>query len=78
MDTETIKYYWIKDLEIVGKKENNKPYLYNKKDKKWELDNKHILTDRIIGYSLGEIGNTDMMEKVTNISKEHANKLMKN
>lgn len=70
-----IAYYWINDLKIVGKKENHIPYIYDK-DKGWVIEPNHILSDRIIGYDGYEIGCSDMLLRVDNITEDEAMKLI--
>lgn len=72
---EYTAYYWINDLKIVGKKENHIPYIYDK-EKGWVIEPDHILSDRIIGYDGYEIGCSDMLFRVDNITEEEAMKLI--
>jgi len=76
-------FYFIKDLNLIGKQENYIPYIYER-GKGWEVDNSNVLMDRIMGYSEVEltgspyaIGNTDIMESVSEITEAEANKLIK-
>lgn len=68
-------YYLINDLNIVGKEENYIPYIYDK-EKGWVVDNNNILSDRLIGYDGDEIGCSDMLFRVDEITEEEANKLI--
>lgn len=75
-------YYRIKDLDRVGKEEDCIPYLYEP-EKGWVVDKDNILMDRIIGYDEFEpaqspykIGNSDMMDRVEEISQEEAENLI--
>lgn len=68
-------YYLINDLNIVGKEENYIPYIYDK-EKGWVVDNDNILSDRLIGYDGDEIGCSDMLFRVDEITEEEANKLI--
>jgi hypothetical protein len=72
---EYTAYYWINDLKIVGKKENHIPYIYDK-EKGWVIEPDHILSDRIIGYDGYEIGCSDMLFRVDNITEDEAMKLI--
>ncbi len=68
-------YYLINDLNIVGKEENFIPYIYDK-DKGWVVDNNNILSDRLMGYDGEDIGCSDMLFRVDEITEEEANKLI--
>lgn len=68
-------YYWIKDLMIVGKKENHIPFIYDK-EKGWVNEPDHILSDRIIGYDGYEIGCSDMLFRVNKITEEQVKKII--
>lgn len=79
----SVTYYHIKDLNMLGKEEDFIPYLY-KPGKGWAVDNNSILMDRIMGYDDSEpsgspygIGNADMMGRVKEISKEEAERFIK-
>lgn len=72
---EFTAYYLINDLNIVGKEENYTPYVYDK-EKGWVVDNDNILSDRLIGYDGDEIGCSDMLFRVDEITEEEANKLI--
>ena len=72
-----LTYFWINDLELVAKMENYVSYIY--RNSKWEVDNNNIVNDRFIGYESDEgIGNTDMLMRIDEITKEEAEKLMRN
>lgn len=82
MDKKNTYYFWINDLEHVGKLEQFVPYLYNKENG-WVVDDKHILMDRLFGYDETEpkdspyaIGCTDMLDRIDNITEEEAMKLI--
>lgn len=68
-------YYLINDLNIVGKEEDFIPYIYDK-DKGWVVDSDNILSDRLIGYDGDDIGCSDMLFRVDEITEEEANKLI--
>lgn len=68
-------YYLINDLNIVGKEENFVPYIYDK-SKGWVVDNDNILSDRLMGYDGEDIGCSDMLFRVDEITEEEANKLI--
>lgn len=68
-------FFWINDLSLVAKMENYISYIY--KNGKWEIDNENIVNDRFIGYDPNEgIGNTDMLMRIDEITKEEAEKLI--
>ena len=71
--TETA-YYFINDLNIVAKSENFIPYIY---DDGWQVDNKNILMDRLMGYDGDRIGSNDMLFRVDEITEEEALKIIK-
>ena len=71
-----IKYYYIIDLKIIGKVENYVPYLY-KNEIGWIVDSENILMDRIMGYDFDDIGDSDIQEKVQNITEEEAQNILK-
>lgn len=75
-------YYRIKDLNMIGKEEDYVPYLY-KPGKGWIVDRDNILMDRIMGYDETEpsgshykIGNSNMMDRVEQISEKEAEKII--
>lgn len=71
-----LTFFWINDLKLVAKMENYMSYIY--RDGKWEVDNNNIVNDRYIGYDPNEgIGNTDMLVRIDEITKEEAEKLIK-
>lgn len=79
---ETIEYYWINDLKVVGKRENRIPFIYDKENG-WAKDDNHIIMDRIMGYDASEpaespygIGNSDMMDRIDVVSEEEALRLI--
>ena len=70
-----LTFFWINDLKLVAKMENYVSYIY--RDGKWEVDNNNIVNDRYIGYDPNEgIGNTDMLVRIDEITKEEAEKLI--
>lgn len=72
-----LTFFWINDLKMVAKTENYISYIY--KNGKWEVDTNNIVNDRFIGYDPNEgIGNTDMLMRIDEITKEEAEKLIKN
>lgn len=80
MDDEVF-YFYIEDLNLVGKMDDYAYYIYG--DGMWQLDKKNILPDRIMGYDASEpkdspygIGNTYMMSLVREITEVEANKLI--
>ena len=72
-----MEYYFISDLNIVGKMDNFVPYIYDK-DKGWIVDNNNILSDRLMGYDGETIGSSDMLFRVDEITAAEAMKLIKN
>ncbi len=74
-DTDTT-YYFMSDLNQVGKVEDFVPYLYDEDDG-WIVDNDNLLMDRIMGYDDDRIGNTDILFRVDEITKEEADKKIK-
>lgn len=42
------QYYYIKDLELVGKTVNLIPYIFT--NRKWVLDNDNLIDDRLMDY----------------------------
>ncbi len=78
-----VAYYYIKDLNSLGKIEGHICFLY-KAEKGWVKDDKSILMDRIIGYDESEpsdspykIGNLSIMDLVEEISEEEAENFMR-
>ncbi len=71
-------YYFIKDLELVGKCDGMTPYIY--RDNEWQFD--YLLMDRIIGYDETEqntpywCGNSDIMRTVERISKDDVKRIL--
>lgn len=72
---EFTAFYFINDRNIVAKEENFIPYIYDKKEG-WVVDNGNILSDRLMGYDGEEIGCSDMLFRVDEITGEEANKLI--
>ncbi len=71
-----MEYYYLKDLNMVAKKEDFVPYIYDKKEG-WTVDNKNILMDRVMGYDPMEgIGNTDILDRVETITEQEALELI--
>lgn len=71
-----MEYYFINDLNRIGKVENFVPYLYEVK-KGWVVDHSNALMDRIIGYDGESIGNSSELFKVEEITEDEANKRIK-
>jgi hypothetical protein len=78
-----VTYYYIKDLNSLGKIEEHIPFLYET-EKGWVLDDRHILMDRIMGYDESEpsdfpykIGNLYIMDFLKEISAEEAENFIK-
>ncbi len=71
-------YYYISDLNKVGKEEEFIPYIYDK-IRGWVVDQSNILMDRILGYedtepedSTYRLGNLNMLDRITEITEEEA------
>lgn len=73
---EETTYYYVNDLELVAKTENYIPFIYDKENG-WQVDNKNILSDRLVGYDGDGIGSTDMLLRINEISEEEAMKITK-
>lgn len=71
-------YFLIKDQNLVGKIDDNVSYIYNKHIQKWVIDESRIIMERLLGYDGESIGNTSMLEKIEEISKEEAEKFINN
>ncbi len=70
------RYFYINDLQLVGKKVNKASYLY--KNQIWEDDTQNIIDDRLTGYChiLKTTGHPHMLIKIEEISCEDAKRLM--
>lgn len=69
-----MRYYYINDLEKVGKiMGSNVHYLYNT-EKGWIMDSENIIMDRLIGYDGERIGSSEMLFRIDEISEVEANK----
>ena len=73
------KYYFINDLGIVAKSTDEGDFLFDVKQKIWVFDKNRKLLDRLIGFDSSEpdgspyaFGNTDMLDRVDEISEEEA------
>ena len=44
-----IKYFWLKNLQTIGKRENGF-YIYNNQKRIWEPDAHHYISDSLFGY----------------------------
>lgn len=72
-----IKYYLIRERRL-GKKENEKYFLYDKT--KWVSDERNVIRDHLMGYDPGEdstygIGSLSIMEEIEEIAAEEAIKI---
>lgn len=79
----SVTYYRIKDLNLIGKMQDNIPYIYLT-EQGWAADTDNILMDRLMGYDETEpkgspyaIGNTSIMELVEEISEDEAERSIK-
>lgn len=77
-----VRYYYIKDLDILGKREDYIPYLYEK-GKGWQMNNNNIVMDRLMGYDATEsedspyrFGSMDMLDRISEITEESAQKII--
>ena len=73
------KYYFINDLGIVAKSTDEGDFLFDTKHKKWVFDVNRKLLDRLIGFDSSEpddspysFGNTEMLDRVEEISEDRA------
>lgn len=73
MDTT---YYYLTDLNQVGKVEDFVPYLHDK-EKGWVVDNDNLLMDRVMGYDGADIGSSDMVFRADEITEEQAEEKIK-
>ena len=71
-------YYKILDKNLIARQDNMFDcYIFNPQEG-WVWDKDRILMDRIIGYSGDEIGNSEMMFKIEQISEKEALSLTNN
>lgn len=70
MDTQ---YYFLNDLQLVGKMEDFVPYLYDN-ERGWQVDNDNLLMDRLMGYDGESIGSTSELLRIDEITLEQAEK----
>ena len=68
---DEVTYYLIHNLNIVAKREDFIPYIYDK-EKGWIVDNDNILMDRMMGYGDHSVFDYD------EITEEEAMKLINN
>jgi len=69
-------YFYINDLQLIGKTVNESAYLY--KNKNWVADRDSIIHHRLSGYCsiTKTIGNPHMLVKIDEITKDEAERLM--
>jgi hypothetical protein len=79
---DKVRYYKIHDKNLVGKIEENVCYIYDK-DKGWIVDENNVLMDRLMGFDESEppgspygFGNTDMLCRIDQITKDEAMRLI--
>jgi len=65
-----INYYKIIDLNLIAKKEEHIPYIYDAEKGEWTVDKDNILTDRLMGYDEDRIGGSSMMNRIQEITDE--------
>ena len=70
------RYFYIKDLRLIGKTINDSAYLYL--NRSWEDDKEAIIQQRLIGYcpEAKTIGNPHVLIKIDEISKDESERLM--
>lgn len=68
-------FYYLKDINKVGKIEDYVPYLYTY-GAGWEVDNSNMLMDRVWGYDGDVLGTSDMLDSIEEITEIEANKLI--
>lgn len=75
------RYYYIKHLDVLGKKQNYGYYIYS--DGKWVDDIECLIPDRLYGYDPYEpydspykMGNLDKMREIEAITEEEAQHIM--
>lgn len=78
MNSDKTKWYLI-DNYLLGKSDNNGCFLYN--DGVWEKDINRLILDCLIGYDPTEegiyaLGNTEVLDRIKEISQEEALKIM--
>ena len=72
MGSAMIKYYKILDLNLIAKRENYIPYIYDAEKGVWSVDSKNILTDRLTGYYYGGPGTASVTCRVREITEREA------
>lgn len=73
---EFVYYFIMHDLNQIGKMEDYAYYIYVK-ERGWEPDNNHLLSDRLMGYDGFYVGCFHMLSKVDEISEELAYQIIK-
>ena len=65
------RYYKVLDLNLVARQDS---YLTGSifRDGEWVYDDKHILSDRLIGYDGDVIGSSDMLFELEEITEQEA------
>lgn len=70
-------YYKILDKNLIGRQDGMFDcYIFNS-EKGWLRDSENILMDHIIGYDENSIGNSDMLDRVEEITENEALELIK-
>ena len=67
-----IKYYKILDLNLIAKRGNYVPYIYDTEKGVWSVDSKNILTDRLTGYYCCGLDSAPAMCRVREITEREA------
>ncbi len=70
------QYYFLNDINQVGKVEDFVPYLYDP-GKGWIVDNNNIVMDRVMGYDGESIGSSSVLFSIDEITEEEANEKIK-
>ena len=75
------RYYYLNDIGMLGKKENNEFYIYERNI--WQKDVSHMISDRLNGYDPSEpddspykYGNSSVLFSIDEISRKEAYKMM--
>ncbi|MBO4537272.1 MAG: hypothetical protein J5694_00190 [Erysipelotrichaceae bacterium] len=81
MERKKTVYYYINDKDLVAKSVGGRHYIY--RGTGWRLDRSFIVSDRLNGYDSSEpfgspygFGNTDMLDRIDEITKEEAMKII--
>lgn len=71
-----VRYFYIKDCKKIGKEEKGKFFLFDQVEG-WTVDEKSIITDRLIGLdSFKRIGNIEIIKNIVEITTEEVIELL--